>query len=172
MPLNTGEIAPPTDEDFSDAVSDIHNFAQALPSVELDEHVEAILNHADRLNQDQISDLLVILNEHGVEGGGYGANFDMKAEVNEQIKAVKAMRQQVMTPSGRPKSGISARDLKEVATASNTMLQTLMKIHEKVVNAERMRAVEKATTDAIRQLPVETQELFFDTLEAELERIE
>ena len=102
---------------------------------------------------------------------GYGADFDLADEVNEQIKAVRALRQTIMDDSGTIREGVQARDVKEMVSSSNTLLGSLMRFHDKIINQDRMRLVEKATIEAVKTLPEEQQEIFFDTLQKGLDAI-
>ena len=65
-----------------------------------------------------------------------------------------------------------AREVKEVVTASNTLLQTLMKTHSKVLSYDRQRAIEEATVETMKALPDEERATFFSLLEANLAAIE
>ena len=102
----------------------------------------------------------------------YGANFDIVAEVEAQIALVRAMRRSVVTAGGQLMPGIATRELKEVVSASTTMLTTLSKSHEKIMSFDRIRAIETSTVDAVKTLPAEQQTIFFETLERKLSAIE
>jgi len=102
---------------------------------------------------------------------GYGAHFDISNEVNEQIKAVRALRSLVMDDSGNINEGYTARDAKELIGSSNTLLGSLMKFHDKIINQNRMRLIEQATIEAVKTLPEEQQELFFTKLQSGLDAI-
>jgi len=103
---------------------------------------------------------------------GYGANFDLAEEVNEQIKAVRALRDMIMDENGQIKDGHTPRDAKELISSSNTLLGSLMRFHDKIINQNRMRLVEQATVEAVKTLPEEQQEVFFETLQKGLDKVD
>lgn len=153
-------------------MSDIHAFADDL-GPDLSTEVEAILAAPGELTANQAEALFTVLAPRFQDDSAeYGAHFDMAAEVSAQIKAVRAMRRSVMTDAGTVQPGVAARELKEVVSASNTLLQTLLKTHERLLNFDRQRALEAATVTAVETLPEENQQTFFKALEAELEAIQ
>jgi len=106
-----------------------------------------------------------------VEDPNYGADFDMSVEVNDQIRTVRALRAMVINENGTIKTGYTARDAKELISASGTLLGSLMKFHDKIINQSRMRMVEQATIEVIKTLPEDSQVKFFETLKIKLEAI-
>ena len=108
----------------------------------------------------------------GTEDPEYGADFDLVQEMNDQIRVVRALRNKVIDPeTGAIKGDHSARDAKELIGSSNTMLASLMKFHDKIVNQDRVRAIEHATIEVVKTLPKESQEKFFEALEQALAAI-
>lgn len=101
----------------------------------------------------------------------YGAEFDLSDEVNQQIRAVRALRNHVLDESGNIKDGSGPRDVKEMIASSNTLLSSLMKFHDKIINQNRMRLIEQATVEAVKTLPTENQEIFFQKLQEGLDKI-
>jgi hypothetical protein len=139
--------------------------------VELDGYIDMIDTMSADLREDQVARLFGVLAALGGRTVEYGADFDLKEEVQAQIQAVRAMRDAVM-PNGVVRVGTSAREVKEVVTASSTLLTTLMKMHEKVMSFDRSRAIEEAVTATIRGLPEDAQKVFFSQLEQNLSAIE
>ncbi len=141
--------------------------------IELDGYIELIETMADDLRDDQVGRLWTVLAERapGEAAVKYGADFDLKEEVQAQIQAVRAMRNAIM-PGGIVRQGTPAREIKEVVTASSTLLTTLMKMHEKVMSFDRSRAIEEAVTETMKTLPDEKQKMFFSLLEENLSAIE
>jgi len=91
--------------------------------------------------------------ETSVEDDVYDETFSMAEEVHEVMKAVKLLRKSIMAPGGKAlKKDITTTEAKDVISMSNTMINTLMKSHEKIMNMERYRAVEQATVDVLREL--------------------
>lgn len=106
-----------------------------------------------------------------IDDPGYGADFDIASEINDQIRVVRALRSTIVDEDGSLKDGIAPREAKEMISAGSTMLASLMKFHEKVINQDRMRAVETATIDTIKTLPEQQQDDFFAALESALATI-
>ena len=149
----------------------VHDFLAEPDAVDLGPAVNDISAAQEHLTVEQADQLRALLDLKFPTEIGYGAEFDFKAEIDSQIRAVKAMRNSVLTESGAIKAGMGARDIKEVVTASNTLLQTLLKTHDKIINYERMRAVEKATIEVVQTLEDSAQATFFTRLEEELDKI-
>ena len=108
----------------------------------------------------------------GLDDPEYGADFDMVEEVNEQIKAVRALRASVMDPeTGGIRQDKSTRDVKEIVSSSSTLLTWLMKFHEKIIYQDRMRALEQATIEVVKDLDQQAQDKFFSVLEEKYAQI-
>ncbi len=110
------------------------------------------------MNPDQLTELAEELMSLGVikesddgEGVEYDAKFDLTEEIGMQLKMVHALRRKVMV-NGTIRSGVSAREVKEVVSTTSTMLNTLMKNHEKMMSMDRQRAVESSTISVLREL--------------------
>lgn len=83
----------------------------------------------------------------------YDETFDMEKEVAEVLRTVKILRRTILSPNKRAlKAGVTVGDAKDVLSMSNSMIATLMKSHEKIMNMARYRAVEQATVDILREL--------------------
>ena len=95
----------------------------------------------------------------------YDSTFDMEKEVTEVLRSVKLLRKSILNANGTGlKAGVTVSEAKDVISMSNTMINTLMKSHEKIVNMARYRAVEQATIDTLRDL--ESDAKFLEDLEA------
>lgn len=135
--------------------------------------MQAATNHA--LSAQQIADLSRCLREAypnnfnsgavPVDDPEYGADFDLTAEINSQIRIVRALRSKVLSDNGSIKEDVSIRDARELITSGGAMLRDLVKYHERTVNLNRMRMVESATIEAIKTLPEDSQQQFFELLE-------
>ena len=141
--------------------------------------VGKVIAVVDKLTDDQKETLLNALALTGAvieDQQDYDANFDLSKEINEQLRAIRAMRQQVFNSNHTIKDGISAREVKEVVTSSSTMINTLMKHHQTVQSMERHRAVEAATIDALKELEkdrgAEVLNRFFEIFEKKLDVLE
>ena len=138
--------------------------------VELDEHISTIEALSDELSDEDIARLWAVLQGRAQAMEEYGADFDLGHEVQMQIMAVRAMRNAIM-PGGVVRAGTPAREIKEVVTASSTLLNTLMKTHERIMSLDRQRAIEEAVTTSIQTLPDEQKKQFLATLEENLSAI-
>lgn len=151
----------------------VHQFEDDVVKSDLAPHVAAIVEHTDAINDTQLNVLMTALEprlrENQVE---YGAEFDIMQEISSMIQMVRAMRKHVLNESGSVKEGIDTRALKEVISASNTLAQMLIKSQNQILSADRQRAMEAALRDAIMTLDKERQDVFFETLENLLEKIE
>lgn len=88
----------------------------------------------------------------GADDVAYGANYDITVEVQGLISAVRAMQNSVMDERGRIREGITPREMKEVVTSTSSLMNLLMKSHEKLMTFDRQRAMEQATVDVLRAL--------------------
>jgi hypothetical protein len=138
--------------------------------VDLDEHISTIEALSDELSDEDIARLWAVLQGRAQAMEEYGADFDLGYEVQMQIMAVRAMRNAIM-PGGVVRVGTPAREIKEVVTASSTLLNTLMKTHERIMSLDRQRAIEEAVTTSIQTLPDEQKKQFLATLEENLSAI-
>ena len=149
----------------------LQDFGQEDPNSFLDEPVDTVVAFRDRLTSVQIHRLLPLLAILPAPEAPqiYGADFDVADEVNNQILAVRAMRESIME-GGRIKENIAVREVKEVIAASSTMLAALMKFHKEIINLDRMRAIDKGTIKVLKEMGHEEE--FLGMLETELEAIE
>lgn len=152
--------------------SEMQDFMSTPPEYNLQPLLEELVLHRSFISEDQAHMLLDLATPLLPDTVTYGADFDFTAEITAQIQAVRAMRRSVMSDSGHVLEQVSARELKEVVSASSTLLQTLLKTHEKVMNFSRLRAVEKAVTGLILTLEKDQQKVFFEALETELSLID
>lgn len=149
----------------------LRDFDLGGEDIELDGYIEMIEAMSAHLRDDQVVKLGSIISERAEVGVvTYDANFDMMGEVESQIRAVHAMRNAIM-PGGVVRAGTPAREIKEVVTASSTLLTTLMKMHEKVMSFDRSRAIEEAVSDTVSTLDQEAQDRFFALLKENLSAI-
>lgn len=162
-----------TPKAYTPTMSGIHDFENKANLSTLDTEVEMIAVNKHLLRKDQVSLLLAAV-EHLIDRDevGYGADFDIKDEINSQIQMVRAMRRSVLGEDGKIKTDVATRDLKEVMAAGTTLTNLLMKSHEQILNADRQRAMETALKKAVETLDKPAQDRFFDTLETLLENIE
>lgn len=155
---------------MNETASSLRDFDGIGDDVDIDEYISAIEVMSDHLTDEHVSRLFCLL-QGRAQTVEYGASFDIKEEVQMQIMAVRAMRNAVM-PNGRVRPGLASREMKEVVTASSTLLNTLMKTHDKIMSLERQRAIEEAVTTSIQTLPEEQKKQFLATLAENLSTIQ
>lgn len=101
----------------------------------------------------------------------YGADFSMAGELEAQIRAVRAVRDRIMSADGQLSKDISTREAKEVISSGSTLLSTLMKHHEKVVNMERLRLLESSVVEALTEVDEELKEVVLQVMEKKLANV-
>jgi hypothetical protein len=104
------------------------------------------------------------------KGNQYGSDFSLTEEVNEMLKMARALRKDLMV-GDFISDDATTRDVKEAVSASNTLLNTIIKSHGQLMSFERQRAIEKAVVDSVMYLPDEQKTNFFKVLEKNLEKI-
>lgn len=95
---------------------------------------------------------LELVTSSDIEKVEYGANYDIRDEIQSLISAVRAMRGTVMEEDGSIKVGVSAKDVKETITSMTSLMNFLMKSHKEVMTFDRHRALEQATIDTLKEL--------------------
>lgn len=139
---------------------------------ELDAAVDELCEFAEHLTTEQAQRLYISLrhshNEVGI-GQPYGADFDVSAEIGEQITVVKAMRARLIDADGRLTERFSAKEAKEILGASNALNQTIMKFQKEITNFQRLIMVENAVKKALDTLPREAQEAYMVALNEQLQ---
>jgi hypothetical protein len=92
--------------------------------------------------------------------------IDLYQEVLEQVKAVRALRQSVVSASGKLGAGI--RDTKEALSATTQLLSLLTKIQSEVLNMDRVRTLQKTTVEVLNEIDPALRIKFVDLLEQRL----
>lgn len=101
-------------------------------------------------------------------GASYGAEYDIKVEIEGLIAAVRAMQDTVMQ-NGRIRSGITPKEMKDVVHSSASLISLLVKAHEKFLGFDRMRTLEMTTIEVLRDLGgEEVAERFVEMMEERL----
>ena len=85
------------------------------------------------------------------ENTAYGANYDLKQEVQGLINAVRAMQGSVMH-DGKMRQDVTPKEMKEVVTSTTQLMNLLMKYHRELLSMDRMRILEKSTVDVLQKL--------------------
>lgn len=137
--------------------------------------VELLVQHANYVTQELWSRLQGIgrqFNDGKVEvDTSYGADFSMANELAAQIRAVRAMRDRIMRIDGTLSADISTREAKEVVGSMTSMMNTLMKHHQKVVNMERLRMLESSVVEVLGEVDEEVKEMVLVKMEEKLANI-
>ena len=145
-----------------------------LPPYELiEESISWVERFAQHLEQAQLGRLLDVVKNHSeLYGNGDLAvddeAFDIGDEIRMLIKAVRGLRRNVMTDSGHMLGENDTRDVKEVISSSTHLFSLLLKAQEKIDHMSRMQSIEEAAVAAVRTLPDDAQDAFFEVLEKRL----
>lgn len=124
---------------------------------DIDDSVQFLLQHAQQVTLGSWERLEKVLGEvHGTREPptlvDYNAEFSIAGELQSQIQAVRAVRDRILNADGGLITDISTREAKEVISSGSTLMATLMKYHEKVVNMERMRLLEQSVVEALGEV--------------------
>ena len=145
-----------------------------LTEEDLEGPVSALLMYPRRLSSGQRALLLKMLGgvPATVAGGSsgaeeYGANFDLREEVAQQIRVVRALRDKV-APGGVIDSAASTGDMKEVVSSSATLLTLLMKTHSEIMTMDRLRNLEKSVIEVLLEESPEIRDRVMSKLEERL----
>ena len=129
---------------------------QRASAAEITDAVDLLLSHADAVPAALAEALVRSLSRPSHPSAiDYGPEFDLLEEVGYQIQTVHAMREAVLTEGNRLQPGMTTRDLNELNRASASLLTGLAKYHEKIINMERLRAVEEAVLSMMNLWPEE-----------------
>ena len=125
-----------------------------IVSSDLEEPVQAIVQFASHLTDSQRERLAAVLQseEDGSPPVEYGAGFDIAYEVEQQIIAVRAIRDKAVGRDGRVKEGIGARELSGVVSSGSTLLNALLKHNDQIKVMRRFRLLEKSIIEALREV--------------------
>jgi hypothetical protein len=96
-------------------------------------------------------------------------DFNLLQEVRAQIDLVQRLRQQV-APKGKPIDDVPAVD--RALRASNQLLPLLHKLLDSIQNMDRLRKIEDAAVEAVKELAPDAQGRFYAALEDRLVRVQ
>lgn len=143
---------------------------------DLEQSVEFIVSLSHKVSEEQWNRLYRCL-AHRFETSRsetevvYDANFSLADELQSQIMAVRAIRQRIMSSQGVISDDITTREAKEVISSGSTLLGSLMKYHEKVVNMERLRLLESAVIEALGEVQDDVKDKVLVKMEEKLAAI-
>lgn len=158
--------------------TDLDSFWDASVTPDLTTEVELLAFNAQFLTDAHWQRIKTLVEQHAShlssnKPEGYGANFDFTVEIDHQLRAVAAMRRKILHPvTGEILEDVPIREVKECLGAANTLTSALLKNHEKIINFERMRAIEQATVGAVQTLPPAQRDAFMAELNERLGRID
>ena len=92
-------------------------------------------------------------------------DFDLKAEIMEQMFAMRALRER--TTDG---SLASIKETKEALSATTSLLTLLTKINGQVYNQDRIRTIQVCTIETLKDMDTALQDRFLVLLEEKLAR--
>lgn len=135
----------------------------------LSELVETACKHKRYMTPAQIE---LIQREFGAmketKDGGFGVEFDLMEEVGHQIAAAQMLRKANFAPDGSIVT--TSKEAKEALSASLSLLKMLVDMQGELFSQARMRAIEVAVTETMKDLGEEVQGRFISTLTERLER--
>jgi hypothetical protein len=135
-----------------------------MRELSVDDAIDFLCVHRKYISDSSFKRLQVIMPQAPAEADNTSP-FDLLTEVQEQMGVVRKMRQ-IITDRG---DEVNPRDLKDLIGASTSLFSMLTKMHNDIINQDRLRKIEQATVAAVMTLPPAEQELFFTTLSASLE---
>lgn len=166
------------DEDFltgdnADAVLlAIGQQAQPIESkiTELDHAVELIEQAFEdkKITQEQTEKLADLIPPELFNVESIGTDFDMRAELAMQQRMIHALRQTVMTGTGKLKKDVSIAEAKSVLDSCRNFGEMIRKNMESVVNLERIQALEAAVLATVNGYPEDFKREYLANLEKQL----
>jgi hypothetical protein len=86
-------------------------------------------------------------------------SFSIAGEIAETVKILRSLRRSLFCPlSGNLLEGKDIGEARDLLTTSNSLITTMLKTQEKVINMERFQAMEDATIETLKAI----QEDFLD----------
>lgn len=98
-----------------------------------------------------------------------GLDFDLLEEVKEQLKVIRLMRAATVDTSRGTIE--SVKEAKEVVSSSTSLLSLLTKLYGDIYNMSRLRAIELATVETIKEQGEEVYGSFLEKLHRHLEAV-
>jgi hypothetical protein len=87
-----------------------------------------------------------------------GDPIDILTEVQEQMQMVRLIRQKVMS------SGANPKEMQSLVSTTTSLFAMLTKHSDAMVNQDRIKKIEAAVVEAIKELPPPNQEIYFTKL--------
>lgn len=150
-----------TSEDLEGTVTEICRFCRFLSQVQIDRITRAVIPAGAAMTEGS--------NKKPPPAVVYDASFSLLEEVQAQVIAVRAVRNQIIEPNGTIKPDISTREAKEVVSSGSTLLNTLMKFHPQIMNMDRQLKLETSIIEVLSKegkgLKDKVMKLFEDKFE-------
>jgi len=121
--------------------------------------IDFLLNNRNHLYDSHLLSLKQLFSEEIPDEGGMGlpGTVSLLDELKQQLELVKSLR--LSTPPS------DSRGLKDLISASTSLFSMYTKLNQDIMNQEKVSRIEKATVEAIKDLPFEAQEAFFKKME-------
>lgn len=103
----------------------------------------------------------------GAVGQPGGDDIDLRKEVIEQMRAVRALRQAAVSSNGNVEVGL--KEAKEALSATTSLLTLLTKLQADIYNADRVRVIQKTTIEVLKGVDPEIHQQFMDKLKERLQ---
>lgn len=136
-----------------------------MRELSIDEAIDFLSLNRKYISDASLQRLRALLPQVATDEPDDDSAFDLITEVKEQMAVVRKMRQ-IITERG---DEVNPKDLKDLIGASTSLFAMLTKLHNDIINQDRLRKIEHATVTAIATLEPEAQELFFKHLSESLE---
>lgn len=93
--------------------------------------------------------------------------MDLRAEILQQMNLLQILRKNVAQKADK----LSNRDLKDMVNTTNSLFSMLTRLSTDILSQDRVQKLESAIISTVKTLDVEQQDLFFKTLESDLESV-
>lgn len=134
--------------------------------ISIQDAIDTLVKFSNRMTQDQMQSLMQITSAStaavlpSVAQDAF--SMDLIAEAAELKALVTKLRKYLSTQS---LAEDSVGELSKLISTSTTLFTLLMKHQRELINMDRLRKIEVAVCKALEELPAETQQVFFGTLE-------
>lgn len=135
----------------------VHSYHQL--SAELEDSIDDIEMHLSALTDDQTARL-----HHLVTTAEGKPSFDA-SEVDKQYHLLLHIQEQVIDMSGVLKASASMRDISSVLSGIGSVLSLFLKAEAQIDSIKAEADLKQAVLEAIKELPAESQKIFFERLE-------
>ncbi len=147
----------------------VHDGEGAYSSDEIEDCIAVLRECADQLTSEQAESIIRMVRQHHADKVEFGAAFDMGEEIGQQLTLARAMRARLLDENGKLSQRFSAKEAKEVTSASTSLINVLTRTMKEVLNFQRLLKIENAVKAAVATMPEDAQEEFLSELKRQLE---